>query len=947
MDVTFVAHTHWDREWYRTFQQFRYDLVRLVDQVLDILQADPAYCCFMLDGQTIVLDDYLAVRPERESDLRELVQAGRLLIGPWHALPDEFLVSGEALVRNFQLGSRTAARFGGRMPVGYTPDPFGHISQLPQILHGVGIDTAVFRRGLADEPTLLWWEAPDGSRVFTVYLRDSYDNAGWLPDDPQLFPRHLKRLVESLAPHTPISHVLLMYGADHKFPVAALPRLLQVARQALPDMRLHQGSLSTYIADVRKVSDDLPVVCGELDTPKRHHLLPGVWSARMWVKQRNSAAQVSLERYAEPLAAFARVWGGPQRQAQLWMAWRLLIQNHAHDSICGCSVDQVHEEMRPRFDQAEQVADLVSQESLTYLARQLDVQPLLDATPSCPRPQAHHIDFSAPWPVGWTVAVYNPVPDSTSAPVKVEVPVLPPGYTYRVFDARGRDVAWELIQRPEMELDRWTVPGGDMPALLAELANSAVRGRAVRWSQFLRLGEEAELWLEWGEQDVVGHSRLVDRLSESLAKHPIRQCQVRTWAGGRVWLRFQATDSPGLGLDVYFVHPWPGQPNLETKAALAEPEIENEFFCLTAATDGTLTLLDKRTGRRFPGLNRFVDGGDRGDEYNFCPPVRDRIVGSPAEAPVVTAFDAGLRGQCLEVQQVYHLPARLKRDRQSRSDGTVPVQIVSRAWLRSGTPRLDIETTVDNKSEDHRLRVHFPTGLVASHTLAESAFDLVSRSFNRPPDTTGWIEQPVTTQPQQSFVLAEEEGQGFLLANRGLPEVEAIRSEDGRVTFALTLLRCIGWLSRDDFPCRVGQAGPQMVTPGAQMSGQCHFHYAVVPYTERWAAVAQAHGFNAPPMAVAVPGKSGPLSPGQPWLTVEPTGFLITTIKPEENGKGLILRGFNATEEPLVVTLQATWPIGAAQQVNLLEESRETLLVESGSIRVSAKSKQIISVALA
>jgi alpha-mannosidase len=948
LEVTLAAHTHWDREWYRTFQQFRYQLVQLMDQVLDILRSDSDYRCFMLDGQTIVIEDYLEVRPEREADLREFTQAGRLLIGPWHVLPDEFLVSGEALVRNLQLGSKISARFGGRMPIGYTPDPFGHISQLPQILRGVGIDTAVFRRGLADEPTLLWWEAPDGSRVFTVYLRDGYDNAACLPDDPELFLRYLKRLVESLASHTPVAHVLLMHGTDHMLPVPALPRLLEVARQALPDMRLHHGSLPAYVAAVRpKVPNSLPVVRGELYNAKRHHLVPGVWSTRMWIKQRNAAAQIALERYAEPLTAFAQVLGGLDQRAQLWVAWRLLIENHPHDSICGCSIDQVHEEMRPRFDQSQQVADLVSQESLAYLARQVDIQPLLEVTPEAAWPRADEVDYSTAWPTGWTVAVYNPVSGPASAPVEVKVPVLPPGYTYRLFDAHGREVAWELIQQPEAEFSQWVVPDAEMPALLAELADCTVRRRAVQRSMFLRRGEEAELWLEWGERDIAGHDRLVNRLKEALGKHPVRQCQVRAWAGGQACLRFQTSDAPGLGVGLYLIRPWPGRPKPETDTPLAETEIENEFFRLTAEADGTLTLLDKRVGRRFPGLNRFVDEGDRGDEYNLCPPARDQIVAAPAESPVVTAFDAGLRGQYLEVRQVYRLPVRLSPDRQARSSETASVPIVSRAWLRPGMPRVDFETTVDNTAEDHRLRVFFPTSLAAAHTLAENAFDLVARDFDRSTDTTDWIEQPVATQPQHTFILTEERGQGFLLANRGLPEVEAIRDEAGRVTFALTLLRCVGWLSRDDFPCRSGQAGPQMATPGAQMLGRWSFHYAVVPYAERWAAVAQAHSFTAPPLAVCVPAEIGPLSLARPWLAVEPAGFLITAIKPVEHGAGVIVRGYNATEEPLEVALRTALPISSARQVNLLEEPQATLHIEQGQVYLSVGPRQIISVALA
>src|SRR5512140_1403397 len=135
-----VSHSHWDREWYKSFEQFRSMLVNMVDDLLDLLARDPAYVCFTLDGQTIVLDDYLAVRPEREPELRRLVREGRLMIGPWYVLPDEFLVSGEATVRNLLTGTHRARDFGAEMKVGYIPDSFGHIAMMPAVLRGFGID---------------------------------------------------------------------------------------------------------------------------------------------------------------------------------------------------------------------------------------------------------------------------------------------------------------------------------------------------------------------------------------------------------------------------------------------------------------------------------------------------------------------------------------------------------------------------------------------------------------------------------------------------------------------------------------------------------------------------------------------------------------------------------------------------------------------------------------
>ena len=142
-EIHLISHTHWDREWYRTFQQFRMKLVELVDSLLEILETDPDFKHFNFDGQTIVLEDYLEIKPQNEERLKKQIQDGRIAVGPWYILFDEFLVSVEATVRNLILGHRIAKEFRKMMNVDYIPDPFGHISQMPQILRGFGIDNII------------------------------------------------------------------------------------------------------------------------------------------------------------------------------------------------------------------------------------------------------------------------------------------------------------------------------------------------------------------------------------------------------------------------------------------------------------------------------------------------------------------------------------------------------------------------------------------------------------------------------------------------------------------------------------------------------------------------------------------------------------------------------------------------------------------------------------
>ncbi len=175
-----VPHTHWDREWYVPFEVFRLRLGAVVDDVLDVLERDDAFTSFTLDGQAIVLEDYVELRPEQEERLRALLAAGRLEVGPSYVLPDELLVGGESLVRNLLLGRRVCRRFGVEpSAAGYHPDSFGHPAQLPQLLAGFGIETFLFSRGLGDQldelGVIFRWHA-GGAEVVACQMLPHYDN---------------------------------------------------------------------------------------------------------------------------------------------------------------------------------------------------------------------------------------------------------------------------------------------------------------------------------------------------------------------------------------------------------------------------------------------------------------------------------------------------------------------------------------------------------------------------------------------------------------------------------------------------------------------------------------------------------------------------------------------------------------------------------------------------
>jgi mannosylglycerate hydrolase len=947
--IHLVSHTHWDREWYLPFQLFRLKLVRLMDGLLDLMASDPQYRFFTLDGQTIVLDDYLELRPERAAEIRSLVQAGRLVIGPWRVLPDEFLVSPEAIVRNLLHGSSTAQRFGPTMKVGYIPDPFGHIGQMPQILRGFGIDNACLQRGLSDEPCELWWQAPDKSQVLLCNLREGYGNAALIPMEPAAaFTAEVRRLTARLQAHSAVSHVLLMHGTDHTFPSPLTPQRIADANQELREAEMVHSTLPDYIAavkaDIAGRKDPLPVVLGELRSSKRWHLLPGVLSARTWIKQRNHNCETLLEKWAEPFSLFAslleRLDSSPDGTTALRLmdpapvlrrAWLLLLENHPHDSICGCSIDQVHEEMRPRFDQVEQIGEEITRQSLDALAQRVNRQP----------PDGIQGAFGA-------AVVFNALAFPVSETVDIQVSLPEALARVSVVDQYGRPCPFQLGEAITVELAQMVLDREGFSNLVGALQSGRVsnigpmEGMVLRQAEFEQDETSLQIHVElspFGEPDPDSMNQAAVRVAAALQNPKINRfiLQIVTRS---TRVRFRAQDVPGLGFKTYWF--------LEKEESTPPPSeggdlvLENEFLRVELEQNqGSFKFLDKRSGTWFTGLNHFKDGGDCGDEYNYSPPENDEIIenGEVMEVRV----ERSPTGDSLLVHQVMHVPAELDEARTARSQKTLPVEIRTRATLAPDIPRLDFETEISNSSRDHRLRVHFSAPIDAKYAAYDGHFEVVRRELSAPDHDASWAEAPRPEQPQRLFCDISRGDTGLMVANRGLREVEVRTLKAERTEIALTLLRCVGWLSRDDFAARQGHAGPSLATPGAQMQGTWRFQYALIPHAGDWRQVrSHAEAFNTPLRTVYSPIRPGSLPSSCSLLEVTPQSFSVSAIKEAEIGTGWILRGVNQAEEEQTVIVKLgqfaapTWR--AALNEEVIDQAAGS---GTGEISVPTRPKEI------
>jgi mannosylglycerate hydrolase len=860
-----VSHSHWDREWYKSFEQFRAMLVNMVDDLLELLEGDPRYSCFTLDGQTIILDDYLAVRPERESEIRRLVAQGRLIIGPWYVLPDEFLVSGEATVRNLLLGTSAALKFGGQMNVGYIPDSFGHIATMPSVLSGFGIDTVLLYRGFGGEPgqthSEYWWTAPDGTRSLLLHLFRHGYSAGYFhqEQDSEILAR-FRDLKSELDARAGTSHRLLMNGGDHHWPDPKLPQTLDLLRSNFEGEFVH-STVPRYVDAVKREITNLPEIAGELRFGYRYAfaVLGGVYSSRMYIKQRNWTCQNLLQRYVEPLNAFATARGMRSQLPLVRHAWKTLVQNHAHDSICGCSIDSVHREMMTRFKSVEDIGRSVMDLALNHLipfddrASKDDRYLFLVNPSSFPRSEIASADLN--FYLQDIVVGLNP-------DVKVD-PRLGPVAGFALIDSEDREVPYQITGRHE--------------------------GYDITYTNY---------------------------------NYP-KQTYADT-----VSILVDARDVPPLGFKGLRVRKLNRFPTYGSGVRCGKNFIENDFLRVEVNGKGEITVRDKIHREVYRGLNVFDDGGDVGDGYNYSYPKTDRRIVSTTGKAKTRLLERGPLRASLQTSVVMRIPESAARDRKSRSRRVVRLPVETTCSLTRSSRSVVIETTVDNASKDHRLRVLFPAGIKTDAVSVDSQFCILGRRRKNYDLHRFTIEHPAPVAPMQRYVTIVRGKRGLTLFTDGLPEYELL--PDGRGTLALTLLRCVGLLAAEDLITRPGgKAGWHNETPEAQCPGRHSFRYAVLPHTQEESRNSpllneEAERFHVPLMPVRRK-NPGPMELGGSFLSIPTRQLVFSALKQSEDGTAIIVRVWNAGPNAVESSIRFSRPVKDAWQARLDEQTVDRL----------------------
>jgi len=861
-----IPHTHWDREWYLTRAAFVARLVPALDDLIEHLESEPGFRAFVLDGQTVHLEDYLAVRPAMEPRVRALVEAGRLQVGPWYVLADELIPSGESLVRNLLVGRSQAERYGGRLDVLYSPDAFGHPAIWPGLAAEFGIPFGVLWRGLGgesgEEGDLFRWRSPNGGEVLLHHLSpDGYEAGASLPADPERLPAAWARLKTQLEPRARSPHVAVFVGADHHAAHPSVGRLRDLLAELEPAAEVRVSRLDQYLAAADASREDLPRLEGELRWSYGYTwTLQGVHATRAPIKRLHAEAELALERMAEPLAALALWHAGRDHRPLLAHTWRTLLRSQFHDSIGGCTSDAVAERVTLRLVDAATSAAEIARASLDGL------------TVNDPDAARDHPERTSP-----ALVLFNPVPRARNGVVVTELSWF------------RRDV---LVGPPGGRIPRSADPptDRDLDSALAGIPHQVLS----RWTGTERLDAPRH----YPDQDEVEVARVAIALPE---------------LGGF-----------SIGRGVPRQRPAPVE--------LARERLSNGLLEVAVGRDGLVELTDTRSGMRFRGLLGLESEGDRGDTYTFAPsdtvPVERVAWSKPtvvARGPLVGALEVetGLRG------------------------GGVRARLI--LALHAGSPLLRCTLDLENAVGDHRLRLRVPTGVPGNVVVAGGPFGATRRE-RRSFDAARYPrETPVSTAPAQRFVAAAATHGGLAVLAPGFFEYEHQPGGD----LLVTLVRCVGELSREDLPTRPGHAGWPTPTPGAQCLGRERIQLALAPVSveelERVAPVVELwEDAFVPPRAIWLR-QATPLTPPAIDLGLEGEGLVFSSLKPAEgDGRRIVFRCYNATGEPVEGRLLTDSPLESVERTRADERAGRPLVLEDNgtAVRFVAGPHEIVTLLL-
>jgi len=914
-----VSNSHWDREWGYPFEETRLLLLDFMDELLDLLDSDPDFQSFTMDSQTLCVEDYLELRPEMRSTVEKHVRSGRLIIGPWYSLPEEYIVNGESLVRNLVVGHRVADALGACSKTGYTPFSYGQTSQIPQIYQGFGIDTIIFYRGINTPKSEFMLEGVDGSRLLgmrfgcmsrfsyyvyiyrvlrygsdDVFKRYDWDRGAapfrmagddrprshyYVLDDQKKqwnegpIREQLLKLVQDESEHFTTSQICCMQGFDTSNPDPRESDIIKTCQELLPEHEIKLSNLKDYMEAMAAEVGDLEPIKGEWRDPgsvgKWTHLYGDVISARQILKKANNRAEVNLQRKAEPWSAIGKMAGGRYEKSALDRCWKLLLKNHPHDTITGAGIDQMEKDSLFRVDQINIIS-----EGLTRRGMQ-SVQIAIDNSDLDPKDAVLTVFNGTPFPRSGVVSAYIDLPDNM-------------GYeAFRIVTPDGKSAG--RIQVKEQ----------------------------FPWCSLVR-----------NLQDV------------SIELNSLRvRCHV------------EVSHIPAFGYQTFHLV---REEKFAYEAGTLAPEanvLENEHLRVRFNADGTLNLTQKETGHTFENLHYLEDSGETGHSWVHMEPDDNAVITSHGFPCTIALEEAGPLLARMRVDYHLQVPVSIEDEldehfREERMDHTRRTRecremvVSSHFTLRAGQKRLDVVTRFENTCKHHRLRVVFPTRLDCDRTDSEAGFDVISRDIHVK-EGNAYYGKPNPQYPMHRFVDMTDGKQGFAVLNdSGLREYEAMDRADRPL--AITLMRAFTYRNCPIF----GRFETHPEMTGSQCLGEHEYSYALYPHKGTWekGVYAEAEDLNVPLEPAQAGPHGGTLPKAMGFLALEGDNLQLAAFKQaEDRPDSYVVRIFNPTDRTVEGSLKLCRPIKAAWRTNLNEERQEALNVAGQAIDIALGKKKIVT----
>ncbi len=864
-----ISHTHWDREWRAPLWGSRFQLKKMMDELLDMLENDPDYNAFLFDGQVIAVEDYLELSPEKTEIVRKAVESGKLFIGPWYNLPDFYPVCGEALVRNLLWGTQKAEALGGCLDIGYTTFGWGQTAQFPQLLAGFGIDFIVAGKNVSKTRapySEFLWEAPDGTRLMTTRLGVSkrnnfyfhmlmpmlygkmYTDPSWgyqlgkngflfhtvnpetccteltLLSDMNYHGEMISPCLEDLlstANHTLVpNHLFLGDGTDFSGATPGLKEIIQKLNAVSKDVNFIHSTLPDYVAAVKENlnPDKLTIVQGELRDGPIAAVSGNALAVRMNLKTLNREAQTLLCRYAEPFANLIESPDGLLQQKMLQQAWSYLLKSHSHDAINGVTTDKTADDIAHRLRQVIELSELIFNTSAQAVLSRIDL---------CNEPEN-----------GLFMTLFNPLPTEVSGEIEAVIDI--------PFDWSCKQVKLE-----ELDGTPLVVQSLDKEELTAPV--NVPGSRALPWRV-----DRHHLVFSSGTIPAMGYKTVRLLIGETFD---------RTAAF------------------------WPVDKDYGTQMT-GPNRMENEYMEVVINGDGTLDVTNRQTGRIYKQLNFFEYSGDAGDYWQRLEPKERAVITTLGKsAGIRRTIDGPLMTQ-FKILQTLEVPAGVDRKTSRLKEETVPVSICSTVTLKKNSRYIEVETILDNRASDCRFRVGLPTGLQADMADAEGHFVVDRRPIALPRDEQGCCDAQMTTLPMQHWVDLSDGENGFAVLNRNLQEFEV--TNDSSRTLMLTLMRCVPMRICAEYRAPQTDSKQQ----NAQMHGKTVFKYALYPHSNDWKQAdvyGQAERFNiSPRLFQHSRPEQGDLSPEGSFLELD-GAIHLSAVKRSADGTGMVVRVFNPT----------------------------------------------------